>query len=152
MQASLQPQFASTAYPLQVLVSANTGNDLEGSIPTSLSLLPKLIYVNLANNTLVSGVPPAMFHLQRLTHLLLVCTPFCYITAFIEQIFGIRSIEPAVDVMHCAYSASGVEYRFSIVGGHSQRQSFAAATAQLQCKQVSTVVCHLFGGCQANNG
>jgi len=40
-------------------------------------LLPKLIYVNLANNTLVSTIPPAMFHLQRLTHLLLVCTPLC---------------------------------------------------------------------------
>ncbi|KAL0031937.1 hypothetical protein WJX79_006910 [Trebouxia sp. C0005] len=48
-----------------------SGNDLEGSIPTSLSLLPKLIYINLANNTLVSSIPPAMFHLQRLTHLLL---------------------------------------------------------------------------------
>ncbi len=41
---------------------------------------------------------------------------------------------------------------FQCIGGQSQHQNSAAATAQLQCKQVSTVICHLFGGCQADSG
>ena len=45
---------------------------LEGPIPETVGLLPRLQYINLANNSLSSSIPESLFKLPKLGHLILV--------------------------------------------------------------------------------